>query len=68
MKNKNIKKLYLAVIGMLCFVLWTVLVKTIDVEPIGPNGSFVGFSAIINRIHLKKQIGRKSQYIKHPER
>lgn len=51
MKNKNIKKLYLAVIGTLGFILWTVLVKTIDLEPIGPNGSFVGFSAINRWFH-----------------
>ena len=30
---------------LLAFVLWTVLIQTVDVQPVGPNGSAVGFAA-----------------------
>ena len=33
------------------FVLWTVLVKIVDVEAIGPRGSEVGFSALNGFVH-----------------
>lgn len=29
---------------LLAFVLWTILIQTVDVQPVGPNGSAVGFS------------------------
>ena len=40
------KKFWMA-IGLLCtFVLWTVAVRFVDVAPIGPNGSAVGFATL----------------------
>ena len=39
------KKLYLAGGMFAAFVLWTVIVCTVDVKPIGPNGSAVGLAA-----------------------
>lgn len=30
---------------LLAFVLWTMLIQTVDVRPVGPNGSAVGFAA-----------------------
>lgn len=45
MKGKN-KALYLSIFLIVTFVVWTILVKYVNVEPIGPNGSSVGFSFI----------------------
>lgn len=45
MKEKN-KALYLSIFLIVTFVVWTILVKYVNVEPIGPNGSSVGFSFI----------------------
>ena len=45
MRGKN-KALYLSIFLIVTFVVWTILVKYVNVEPIGPNGSSVGFSFI----------------------
>ena len=48
MKNKKM------VFGSIClavFALWTVLLKIIDVEPIGPKGSSVGFASLNGFFH-----------------
>ncbi len=45
MKEKH-NKLLTAGAALLCFfVLWTVLIRTVDVQAAGPNGSEVGFAA-----------------------
>ena len=44
MKKKNV--FYSGVLFLVIFILWTILVKFIDVCPIGPNGSSVGFAHI----------------------
>lgn len=36
---------------LLAFAVWTVLVSTVDVRPIGPRGSCVGFSAFNGAFH-----------------
>ena len=33
------------------FVLWTILVRTVDVKPIGPQGSYVGFATVNGWFH-----------------
>lgn len=51
MKNPNRKK-FCAALGLLAaFVLWTAAVCLIDVQPIGPNGSEVGFSTLNGLVH-----------------
>ena len=40
------KKLYLAGGMFAAFLLWTVMICTVDVKPIGPNGSAVGMAAL----------------------
>lgn len=46
------KKRYSLAVGCLCaFVLWTVMVSRVDVAPIGPNGSAVGFATLNGWFH-----------------
>ena len=50
--EKNWKKgLAAGVILLLAFVLWTVLIMTVDVQPIGPRESSVGFAGINGWFH-----------------
>ena len=51
MKKKRIKMLSLAVGLLVVFVAWTLLVKAVDVRPIGPEGSKIGFSAFNSLVH-----------------
>ena len=45
-------KMFLVGAGFLgAFVLWTVLVSLVDIRPIGPNGSRVGFAALNGFVH-----------------
>ena len=46
MKKKNQKSLCAAVCCLAAFVLWTLLVQTVDVQSIGPTGSAVGFATL----------------------
>lgn len=51
-KKKNLT-LYLSISFIITFIVWTFLVAYVDVKPIGPNGSKVGFSwlnSAINRL------------------
>ena len=45
------RSLYLAIVLLALFALWTVSVQLIDVQPIGPRGSVVGFAALNGFIH-----------------
>ena len=51
MKKKNRKPLALGVSLLAAFVLWTVSVRFVDVQPIGPEGSTVGFAALNGFVH-----------------
>ncbi len=58
MKNQtnlsNIKKKRMLIIGLAAcflFILWTAVVRFIDVRSIGPNGSSVGFAAFNGWFH-----------------
>lgn len=51
MKNRNRISLWLGVTFLAAFVLWTVLVVSVDVRPIGPEGSSVGFAALNGSVH-----------------
>ena len=51
MKREN-KRLFLIAAGALAaFVLWTVLVRVVDLQQIGPEGSVVGFAAFNAFVH-----------------
>ena len=45
------KKYILPSILFVCFVVFTILVKFIDVQPIGPQGSLIGFATINAAVH-----------------
>lgn len=49
--NNTQRNLLAAAANLLLFLLWTAAVKCIDVKPLGPNGSTVGFAALNGFIH-----------------
>ena len=51
MKKKSQKSFVVAVCMLAAFVLWTVLVKWIDVQSIGPLASSVGFAGLNGFVH-----------------
>ena len=51
MEKKNKKRLVLGASLVVAFVLWTVLVRFVDVRAIGPEGSLVGFAALNGFVH-----------------
>ena len=51
MKKENYKRFLLPVSFLAAFVLWTVLVRLVDVAPVGPLGSSVGFSHLNLAFH-----------------
>ena len=51
MEKKNKKRLVLGAQLVVAFVLWTVLVRFVDVRAIGPEGSSVGFAALNGYVH-----------------
>lgn len=51
MNKKHIERFCIAGIFLVAFVLWTVLISFIDVQPIGPLGSSVGFATVNGYFH-----------------
>ena len=51
MKKKSIKKIGIGIGLLAAFVLWTVLVRMVDVQAIGPQGSSVGFATWNGFVH-----------------
>lgn len=51
MKKQKNKSIYTAIGFLAAFLLWTMAVRRIDVQPIGPGGSSVGFAALNESIH-----------------
>lgn len=51
MKRKNQKQIYVSVCLFITFVLWTLLVKYVDVKAIGPNESVVGLATLNEFVH-----------------
>jgi len=45
------KKFWIAIVLLSAFVLWTVAVCFVDVAPIGPNGTAVGFATLNGWFH-----------------
>lgn len=51
MKRENRKRLCVGVCLLAAFALWTAAVRVVDVRPIGPQGSSVGFAAVNGFVH-----------------
>lgn len=51
MKQNGKKQLFLGVVCVVAFIIWTYLVQTVDVKPIGQNGTDVGFTSINRLFH-----------------
>ncbi len=51
MKKKNRKMLVLGTSLLAMFVLWTLLLRFVDVQAIGPEGSSVGFAGLNGFVH-----------------
>lgn len=51
MKKENRKRIYIAVVLLASFVLWTAAVSILDVRAIGPRGSTVGFASFNQFMH-----------------
>ena len=51
MKKKNQKNLGIAICMLIAFVMWTVAIRFIDVQAIGPQESSVGFATINQFVH-----------------
>lgn len=51
MKKENLKNLYISLSAIIAFILWTSALYFIDVKPIGPQESKVGFATINSFVH-----------------
>lgn len=51
MKTNAKKNLFIGITLMLSFVIWTILVMTVDVQPIGLKGTGVGFATVNSALH-----------------
>ena len=51
MKKKNIGNLSATFCFLAAFILWTIAITRLDVQPIGPDGSTVGFATINSFFH-----------------
>lgn len=49
--QKNKLNLYISIGSLLAFLVWTLLVRTVDLKLIGPNGSVVGFATVNGFFH-----------------
>ena len=51
MKKKNQKNFCIAICMLIAFVMWTVAIRFVDVQAIGPQESSVGFATINQFVH-----------------
>ena len=49
MERKAGKQLLSGIIFIIALVIWTILIQTIDVQPVGVNGTDIGFAAVNTR-------------------
>ena len=50
--KRNTTKIFFTGIGLLiAFILWTILIQKVDVQPVGQNGTAIGFASLNTRFH-----------------
>lgn len=50
-KIKNVARIYIAILLLMAFVIWTLAIRFVDVKAIGPNESSVGFATLNGFVH-----------------
>ena len=63
MKERGKRLMILGCISISIFVLWTILIQTVDVQPIGVNGTTVGFAAFNTMFHKWTGVHMNIYYI-----
>lgn len=51
MKKKNQRNLWIMLVALFLFVAWTLAIMKVDLQPVGPKGSVVGFATINSAFH-----------------
>ncbi len=51
MKTAGIKNLIIGTFSVILFIIWTILIQEVDVQPIGVNGTSIGFATINSWFH-----------------
>ena len=51
MKKENKRGFCIAILFLILFFIWTILIYTIDVKAIGPQNSSVGFATLNGLFH-----------------
>lgn len=60
----NVRKLFITgIVLVLVFILWTMLIQTVDVQPVGQNGTSVGFATLNCWFHKLTDVHLSIYYI-----
>ena len=51
MKEKNQRSLWIMLVALFLFGVWTLAITKVDLQPVGPKGSVVGFASINRAFH-----------------
>lgn len=51
MKTNGKKLIIVGAVGIAAFILWTILIQVIDVQPVGQNGTNIGFASLNTQFH-----------------
>ena len=50
-KNQNQRSLWIMLVALFMFVAWTLALTKVDLQPVGPEGTVVGFATINSAFH-----------------
>ena len=51
-ENSGKKLLIIGIMLLMAFAVWTYLIQTVDVQPVGQNGTVVGFAELNCKFHV----------------
>ena len=51
MKEKNQRSLWIMLVALFMFAAWTLAITQVDLQPVGPEGTVVGFATINSAFH-----------------